>query len=118
MRKEEKKMKTGDTAKKGLYIGAGAGLAAFAVLGLLPGSFIGGLIGLNIAGSLLGRPVEASLLPRMIISASMVLGVILSGTVFVTSASLLGRAAGVMVDTVRYGRVARQQTSVEVVRNK
>lgn len=111
-------MKTGDTAKKGLYIGAGAGLAAFAVLGLLPGSFIGGLIGLNIAGSLLGRPVEASLLPRMIISASMVLGVILSGTVFVTSASLLGRAAGVMVDTVRYGRVARQQTSVEVVRNK
>ena len=47
-----------DIAKKGLYVGAGAGLVLFAIIGLLPGSFIGGVVGLNIAGSIFGYPVR------------------------------------------------------------
>ncbi len=100
-------MKTNENAKKGLYIGAGVGLAAFAVAGLLPGSFIGGLIGLNIAGSIAGTPVSATLLPRLIVGASMVLGIMISGTIFVTSASLLGRLAGTLIDSAQFSRVAR-----------
>ena len=65
-------MKTREMAKKGLYIGAGAGLVLFAIIGLLPGSFIGGVIGLNIAGSIFGTPVSSAVLPRIIVGASMV----------------------------------------------
>lgn len=103
-RKEGTKMKTREIAKKGLYIGAGVGLVLFAIAGLLPGSFIGGMIGLNIAGSIFGTPLEASLLPRIIVGASMVLGIIVSGMVFVTGSSLLGWLIGSVVDTVRYGK--------------
>ncbi len=106
-------MKTGENAKKGLYIGAGAGLVAFALAGLLPGSFIGGLIGLNIAGSIVGTPVSATLLPRLIVGASMILGVMISGTVFVTGASLLGRLAGTVMDSVQFSRESRVEAIVK-----
>ena len=106
-------MKAKEMAKKGLYIGAGAGLVLFAIIGLLPGSFIGGVIGLNIAGKLFGLPVSATLLPRMIVGASMVLGVLVSGVVFVVGTSLLGWLAGTMVDAVRYGRAIEAERAKE-----
>ncbi len=99
-------MKTKEMAKRGLYLGAGAGLVLFALMGLLPGSFIGGVVGLNIAGSLFGLPLSASLMPRMIVGAAMVLGVMISGVVFVVGTSLLGWLAGSVVDAVRHGREA------------
>ncbi len=99
-------MKTKEMAKRGLYLGAGLGLALFALIGLLPGSFIGGVVGLNIAGSLFGLPLSASLMPRMIVGVAMVLGVMVSGVVFVVGISILGWLAGSVVDAVRYGRSA------------
>ncbi|MFZ5997910.1 MAG: hypothetical protein ACOYW7_10540 [Nitrospirota bacterium] len=107
-------MKTGEMAKKGLYIGAGAGLVLFAVIGLLPGSFIGGVIGLNIAGSMFGLPLSATLLPRMIVGISMVLGVILSGVVFVVSASLIGWLAGHIVDTMRHAKTEPAEHTIKI----
>lgn len=106
-------MKTREMAKRGLYIGAGAGLVMFAIIGLLPGSFIGGVIGLNIAGSIFGLPLSASLLPRIIVGASMVLGVIISGVVFVVGASLLGWLIGYVVDAIRYGKTVTADTPVK-----
>jgi hypothetical protein len=97
-------MKTNAGAKKGLYIGAGAGLTVFAIAGLLYGSFIGGVIGLNIAGSIFGLPLTASLLPRLVVGASMVLGIIVSGALSVASCSVLGWLAGHMVDAAGQGR--------------
>ncbi|MBS1125621.1 MAG: hypothetical protein H6Q98_559 [Nitrospirae bacterium] len=44
-------------AKKGAYIGAGAGLVLFAIFGLLPGSLLGGAMGINIAGWMFGLPL-------------------------------------------------------------
>jgi len=88
-------------AKKGLYTGVGAGLVLFALVGLLPGSFIGGVIGLNIAGSIFGLPVTASIMPRIIVGVSMLLGVILSGVAFVVGSGLVGWLAGHVVDTIR-----------------
>lgn len=99
-------MKTKEMAKKGLYIGAGAGLVLFAIIGLLPGSFIGGVIGLNIASSIFGTPLGPSLLPRLIVAASMVLGVCISGLVFVVGTSLLGWLAGYAADAIKHGKVA------------
>lgn len=104
-------MKTREMAKRGLYIGAGAGLVLFAIVGLLPGSFIGGVIGLNLAGKIFGLPLSAALLPRMIVAASMVLGVIVSGVVFVVGTSLMGWLAGYAVDAVKYSRQAGEQAA-------
>ncbi len=99
-------MKSKEMAKRGLYIGAGAGLVLFALIGLLPGSFIGGVIGLNIAGSIFGTPVGTSLLPRLIVGASMVLGICIAGMVFVVGASLLGWIMGYAIDAIKYSRAA------------
>jgi len=95
---------TKEMAKKGLYIGAGAGLVLFAVIGLLPGSFLGGVIGLNIAGSIFGTPLGPSLMPRIIVGVSMLLGIFISGVVFVVGTSLLGWVIGHAIDAVREGR--------------
>lgn len=98
------KTNTKTWAKKGLYIGAGAGLTAFAVAGLLYGSFIGGVIGLNIAGSIFGLPLTVSLLPRLVVGASMVLGIIIAGTLSVAGFSLIGWLAGSVADVAGQGR--------------
>ena len=58
-------------APKTTYLGAGIGLVLFAIIGLLPGSLLGGAMGLNIVGVLFGYPVTASLLSRIIVAASM-----------------------------------------------
>jgi len=107
-------MKTKEMAKKGLYIGAGAGLVLFAIIGLLPGSFIGGVIGLNIAGSIFGTPLGPSLMPRLIVAASMVLGVCISGLVFVVGTSLLGWLVGYAADAIKHGKVAAIEAEAKV----
>ena len=107
-------MKTKEMAKKGLYIGAGAGLVLFAIIGLLPGSFIGGVIGLSIAGSIFGTPLGPSLMPRLIVAASMVLGVCISGLVFVVGTSLLGWLAGYAADAIRHGKIAAVEAEAKV----
>lgn len=103
-RKEDKKMKTGEMAKRMAYIGAGAGLVLFAVMGLLPGSFIGGVIGLNIAGSLFGMPVSSALLPRLIVGLSMLLGVLVSGLIFILGSTVAGWLIGYVIDSLKAGK--------------
>jgi len=97
-------MKTRETARKMAYIGAGAGLVLFAILGLLPGSFIGGVIGLNIAGSLFGMPVSSALLPRVIVGVSMLLGVLVSGIIFVAGSTVAGWLIGYVIDSLKAGK--------------
>jgi hypothetical protein len=82
-------MKT-ETAKKGLYIGATAGLILFILIGLLPSSFVGGVLGLKIASYVLGTAVETALLSRAVVGVSMVTGVLVTGLVFVVGTSLIG----------------------------
>lgn len=82
-------MKT-DTPKKGLYIGATVGLVLFIFIGLLPSSFIGGVLGLKIASYLMGTSVESALLSRAVVGLSMMAGILATGCVFVTGTSLIG----------------------------
>jgi len=83
------------------YIGAGCGVVLFAVFGLLPGSFLGGVMGLNIAGTLLGVPLASGVLSRLIVAASMIIGVMVSGIMFITASSIAGWLIGTVVDAVR-----------------
>lgn len=87
-------------SNKLMYIGGGIGIALFGIFGLLPGSFLGGVMGLNIASMIFGLPLSAGALSRLIVAASMVLGVMVSGMMFITVSSLSGWLAGAAFDAV------------------
>jgi hypothetical protein len=95
-------MKNSNYSKKMSLIGAGCGVVLFAVFGLLPGSFLGGVMGLNLAGMLLGMPVTSSVLSRLIVAASMVIGVMVSGIMFITASSLAGWLVGTVADALTH----------------
>ena len=101
-------MKETTYTKKMTYIGAGCGIVLFAVFGLLPGSFLGGVMGLNIAGTLLGSPVASGVISRMIVAASMVIGVMVSGVMFITASATAGWLIGTVLDglTAQKGEMA------------
>jgi len=93
--KEEQTMK-----QKLTYMGAGVGIVLFALFGLLPGSFLGGVMGLNLSSLLFGAPVEPGIFSRIIIVLSMLTGVLVSGLIFVTGGATLGWLAGYCVDAM------------------
>ena len=96
-------MKDTNYSRKLAYMGAGFGVVLFAVFGLLPASFLGGVMGLNLAGMIFGRPLEAAILPRVIVAVSMMLGVMVSATMALMASSTLGWLAGTVVDTLKAG---------------
>ena len=98
-------MKNSNYSKKMTLVGAGCGVVLFAVFGLLPGSFLGGVMGLNLAGMLLGMPVASGVLSRLIVAACMVIGVMVSGIMFITASSV----AGWLVGTVAYALIAEKK---------
>jgi hypothetical protein len=108
-KKEVLKMKK-DMSKAGLYIGIGAGIVLFALSGLLPGSFIGGSIGVNLSKSLFGGVVESSLLPRLIVGISMFSGILAAGLcllIFTSSLGwLTGYSIGYVIDALNSSRTA------------
>ncbi len=86
------------------YLGAGIGLALFAVFGLLPGSFIGGVLGLNVAGALFGTPISPSVLPRIVVAVGMLTGVMVTGLIFLVGGATLGWISGAVIDALTKGR--------------
>jgi len=85
-------------AQAATYIGAGVGLVIFAFFGLLPGSFLGGAIGLNLAGKLFGTPLAPSLFPKIIVAASMAFGAILFCAVITFVFAALGSMGGLCLE--------------------
>ncbi len=94
-------MKTNETAKKGLYVGVGAGLVLFVLAGLLPGSLLGGAIGLKIVGMISGGPMTAAILPKVILAVSMMFGIMLSAVVYVLGTGMVGLGVGHMIAAAR-----------------
>ena len=107
-RKEETTMKT-TIARKTAYIGAGAGLVLFALFGLLPGSLLGGAMGINIAGWLFGLPLDPGLLSRIIVLVSMLVGVLVAGIVIVTASTTVGWLAGKVLESGVHAREAAEE---------
>jgi small-conductance mechanosensitive channel len=85
-------------SRKTAYIGAGAGLVLFALFGLMPGSLLGGAMGINIAGWLFGLPLQPGLISRMIVLVSMLLGVLVAGIVMVTASTTVGWLVGRLLE--------------------
>ncbi len=86
-------------ARKTAYIGAGAGLVLFAIFGLMPGSLLGGAMGINIAGWLFGLPLQPGLVARVIVLASMLIGVLVAGIMMVTATSTIGWLLGRLLES-------------------
>jgi hypothetical protein len=86
-------------ARKTAYIGAGAGLVLFALFGLMPGSLLGGAMGINIAGWLFGLPLQPGLVSRVIVLSSMLFGVLVAGIVMVTATSTVGWLLGKVLES-------------------
>jgi len=83
-------MKSDGIARNAAYVGAGAGVTLFAIISLLPGSLIGGSVGIKIAGVHFRSPVTSQLFPRVIVAVSMLLGVLLFGSLFVAFGAMTG----------------------------
>ncbi len=94
-------MKRTEYSKKLAYMGAGCGVVLFAIFGLLPGSYIGGAMGLNLAGKLLGTPVTTVILSRFIVALSMVIGIMVSGIMFLMASSTAGWLIGTVIDELK-----------------
>lgn len=98
-------MKT-KAAKTGTYIGAGIGLTLFALFGLLYGSFIGGIIGLQITGQLAGTSAEFGILSRMILVFGVMSGVFLAAVACVMGSAIIGYLIGYAVDLLKIETVS------------
>lgn len=85
-------------ARKTAYIGAGAGLVLFALFGLMPGSLLGGAMGINIAGWFFGLPLHPGIMSRIIVLVSMLIGVLVAGIVIVMATSTLGWLIGKVLE--------------------
>lgn len=92
-------------ARKAAYMGAGAGMAAFTLFGLMPGSLLGGAAGIHVAGMLFGLPLEPGLITRIIVLVSILVGVLASGIAIVTAATtaawLIGQTADAVMQPLR-----------------
>ena len=95
-------------ARKTAYIGAGAGLVLFALFGLMPGSLLGGAMGINIAGWLFGLPLQPGLVSRVIVLASMLVGVLVAGIVMVTATSTVGWLVGKVLESGTHTKEAEE----------
>jgi len=87
-------------ANKGLYLGTGIGISLFALVGILSGLAVGGVIGLKLAGILFGIPVKFTLFTRILVAVSMIIGLIGSATVFILGAAITGWIAGSVADSI------------------
>jgi len=85
-------------SRKTAYIGAGAGLVLFAIFGLLPGSLLGGAAGIKLAGMFFGLPLDPGIVSRVIVLASMLVGVMVAGITSVTATTSLGWLVGKVLE--------------------
>ncbi len=99
-------MRKNETAKRCLYVGIGVGLVLFVLAGLLPGSLLGGLVGLKIVGVVFGGPMTHAILPRIILAVSVIGGILLSAVVYVVGSGLVGWCAGHMIASAKEKKVA------------
>lgn len=74
---------TGMLRKLACMLG-GCGMLLFVISGLFPGWHPDGAIGLDVTRNLFGLPVTSGIYSRWIVAASMAMGVMASGIMFIT----------------------------------
>lgn len=99
----------GTIANKLAYLGAGVGLTLYAIFGLLYGSLLGGVVGLNIVHTLFGTSLAQGILPRVIVALGMLSGVLVAGTICVLGSAAVGWLIGYLIDPLASRRTESLQ---------
>lgn len=107
---------TKDARKVGLYIGSSVGLILFALTGLMPSLYAGGMSGLTLAISMFGSPPGSDLLPRLTVALFMIVATMLAGTVYTLGTGAIGWLIGNVIhlltsDRTRYIDIKPQRKS-------
>ena len=89
-----------NTMKVGTKIGAGLGVLAFLVFGIIPGFYFGSYGTLILLSHLAGGPVEPTTIVRMLTVVGIMLGIFCVGAVSIVLGSVFGTAMGYVVDVV------------------
>jgi len=75
-----------------------AGVVAFLMFGLLNGALVGGTFGMETGSYIFGYgPESGDTVPRIMAAVGMLVGVAITGAMFVTCGLALGRLAGMLV---------------------
>jgi len=75
-----------------------AGVVAFLMFGLLNGALVGGTFGMETGSYIFGYgPESGDTVPRIMAAAGMLVGVAITGAMFVTCGLALGRLAGLVI---------------------
>jgi hypothetical protein len=89
-----------NTMKVGTKIGAGIGVLAFLVFGIIPGFYFGSYGTLVLLSHLTGGPVGPTTIVRMLTVVGIMLGIFCVGAVSIVLGSVFGTAMGYAVDVV------------------
>ena len=101
-----------NTMKVGTKIGAGLGVLAFLVFGIVPGFYFGSYGTLVLLSHLAGGPVEPTTIVRMLTVIGIMLGIFCVGAVSIVLGSVSGTAMGYVVDVI--GSLGRAKEAEEV----
>jgi len=101
-----------NTMKIGTKIGAGLGVLAFLVFGIVPGFYFGSYGTLVLLSHLAGGPVEPTTIVRMLTVIGIMLGIFCVGAVSIVLGSVFGTAMGYVVDVI--GSLGRAKEAEEV----
>ena len=105
-----------NTMKVGTKIGAGLGVLAFLVFGIVPGFYFGSYGTLILLSHLAGGPVEPTTIVRMLTVVGIMLGIFCVGAVSIVLGSVFGTAMGYVVDVI--GSLGRAKEAEEVKAHK
>jgi hypothetical protein len=100
-----------NTMKVGTKIGAGLGVLAFLVFGIIPGFYFGSYGTLVLLSHLAGGPVEPTTIVRMLTVVGIMLGIFCVGAVSIVLGSVFGTAMGYVVDVI--GSLGRAKEAEE-----
>jgi hypothetical protein len=89
-----------NTMRIGTKIGAGIGVVAFLVGGIIPGFYFGSYGTLILLSHLAGGPVEPTTIVRMLTVVGIMLGIFCVGAVSIVLGSVFGTAMGYVVDVI------------------
>ncbi len=76
-------------SRKGIYIGTGAGLILFVLLGFFPSAMMGGYVGLKLAELIVG-PGTMGVVARMLTALSMIGAVLVTAVAFILGGAVAG----------------------------
>ncbi|MFN4131859.1 MAG: hypothetical protein ACK4GE_02140 [Caldimicrobium sp.] len=85
-------------SKKGVYLGTGAGLILFVLLGFFPSAMIGGYVGLKLAELIVG-PGSLGVIARILTAVSMIGSVLVTAVAFILGGALAGYTLSQKVKT-------------------